>query len=125
MNLLQSCILVVDDERIIADTLALIFQQHGFRAVAAYSGEEAVEAARTHRPDMVISDIVMGRMNGLEAAIRIKAELSNCRVVLFSGQPSTAELLLAAKADGHSFEVLAKPVHPEVLLEKVKAATSC
>jgi CheY-like chemotaxis protein len=119
---LQSRILVVDDEQITADTLALIFEQHGFNAKAVYSGEEAVKAAMDYLPDIVLSDIIMGPMNGLDAAILIAGALPGCRILLFSGQHATVERLLAAKKEGPSFEVLPKPIPPEVLVEKMKAA---
>jgi len=109
-------VLVVDDERIIADTLALILKRSGFDAAAVYSGEHAVETAQTMHPDAIISDVIMGGMTGIEAAIRITKIVPQCKVILFSGQAATADLLQRAKAAGHDFEILAKPVHPSILL---------
>jgi CheY-like chemotaxis protein len=114
-------VLVVDNERMIADTLALILRQNGFDAAVAYSGEEAVQKALIVRPAVVLTDIIMGEMNGLEAAILVSDALPDCKILLFSGQPATADLLLQAKRNGHSFEVLAKPVHPTVILEQIHA----
>ena len=68
-------VLVADDERVIADTLAIILNQSGFEATAVYNGEKAVEAARIIRPDMLISDVIMTDMNGIDAAITIRAML--------------------------------------------------
>ena len=65
-------VLVADDERVIADTLAIILNQSGFEATAVYNGEKAVETARTLRPDMLISDVIMTDMNGIDAAITIQ-----------------------------------------------------
>ena len=79
-------VLVADDERVIADTLAIILNQSGFEATAVYNGEKAVETARTLRPDMLISDVIMSELNGIEAAIRMRALLPNIRVFLLSGQ---------------------------------------
>jgi CheY-like chemotaxis protein len=117
-------VLVVDNERIIADTLALILSQNGFSACAAYSGEEAVQRALTLRPDIVLSDIIMGEMNGLEAAILISESLPHCKILLFSGQPATADLLLDARFRGYGFEVMAKPVHPTVILDQIQSLVS-
>ena len=117
----ETRVLVVDDERIIADTLALILRSRGFMVRTAYSGEDAVEAAVAMRPDVLISDVVMGRMSGIEAAIEICRTLPECRVILVSGQSITAELLKDALARGHSFEVLTKPVHPQELLDRLEA----
>jgi CheY-like chemotaxis protein len=118
---LKSRVLVVDDERVIADTLALILNQRGFETTAVYSGEQAVEAAVALQPHILISDIVMGKMSGIEAAILVAQSNPHCRILLFSGQPATAELLGRANAAGHFFEVLAKPVHPTVLLELLQS----
>ena len=114
-------VLVVDDERVIADTLAIILNQHGYEASAAYTGTGAVEQARQLSPDLVISDVVMPDMNGIEAAILIREFLPSCKILLFSGQAATADLLENARAHGHEFEILAKPVHPQDLLAKLRS----
>src|SRR5438309_1618804 len=101
--------LVVDDEQVIADTLAIILNQAGFDASAVYTGKGAVEAARQRRPAIIISDVMMPDMNGIEAAIEIRSFLPECKILLFSGQAATADLLKQARARGHEFEVLAKP----------------
>jgi CheY-like chemotaxis protein len=113
-------VLVVDDEQVIADTLAKILDINGYEASAVYSGTAAVETARTLQPDLVISDVIMQDMNGIEAAIHIRGFLPGCKILLFSGQAATADLLENARAQGHEFEILAKPVHPSDLLAKLK-----
>jgi len=113
-------VLVVDDEQVIADTLAKILDINGYEASAVYSGTAAVESARELRPDLVISDVIMQDMNGIEAAIHIRGFLPSCKILLFSGQAATADLLESARAQGHEFEILAKPVHPADLLAKLK-----
>jgi CheY-like chemotaxis protein len=114
-------VLVVDDEQVIADTLAKILDLNGYDASAVYTGTAAVESARSLRPDLVISDVIMPDMNGIEAAISIRGFLPTCKILLFSGQAATADLLENARAQGHEFEILAKPVHPSDLLAKLKA----
>ena len=118
---LKPKVLVVDDERVIADTLAIILNQHGFEASAAYTGLGAVESARNLSPDLIISDVIMPDMNGIEAAIRIREFLPACKILLFSGQAATADLLENARLQGHEFEILAKPVHPQDLLAKIRS----
>ena len=113
-------VLVADDERVIADTLAIILNQSGFEATAVYSGEKAVEAAKTLKPDMLISDVIMTDLNGIDAAIKIRDLLPACKILLFSGQAATADLLERAEANGHHFELLVKPVHPRALLDRLK-----
>ena len=114
-------VLVVDDEHVIADTLAQILDNSGYDASAVYSGTAAVESARALQPDLIISDVIMPDMNGIDAAISIRRFLPSCKILLFSGQAATADLLESAKARGHEFEILAKPVHPTDLLAKLKS----
>jgi CheY-like chemotaxis protein len=113
-------VLVADDERVIADTLSMILNQSGFEARAVYSGEKAVEMAPAYEPDMLISDVIMADLNGIDTAIRIRALLPGIKVLLFSGQAATADLLEKARAKGYEFEILAKPVHPQDLLNKLR-----
>ncbi len=114
-------VLIVDDERVIADTLAIILNKSGYDATAVYSGTDAVEKARQMKPALVISDVVMADMNGIDASIEIRKILPECKILLFSGQAATKDLLAKARADGHNFELLIKPVHPTDLLKNVKS----
>ena len=114
-------VLVVDDERVIADTLTMILNQSGFEARAVYSGEGALEMAQAFEPDMLISDVIMADLNGIDAAIRIRALLPRVKILLFSGQAATADLLEKARTQGYEFEILAKPVHPQDLLNKLRS----
>lgn len=114
-------VLVADDEQVIANTLAIILNQAGFEARAVYSGENALESIETFQPNMLISDVIMTGMTGIEAAIQIRAKLPQCKILLFSGQAATADLLEKARSQGHEFEILAKPVHPTDLLAKLRS----
>jgi len=111
-------ILIVDDEVAIADTLTLIFRLQLYDARVAYSGERAIEMIAEWRPDLALLDVILPEMNGIDLAIVIKANYPNCHVLLFSGHTNTAMLLEEAGKRGHQFEVLAKPVHPTVMLER-------
>jgi CheY-like chemotaxis protein len=113
-------VLVADDEQVIANTLAIILNQAGFEARAVFNGEKAVELLDSFQPDMLISDVIMTGMTGIEAAIIARARLPKCKILLFSGQAATADLLEKAREQGHEFEILAKPVHPTDLLAKLR-----
>ena len=108
-------VLVADDEKIIADTLTQILQLSGFTARAVYSGEDAVEVAKGLSPDILITDVIMGGMNGIEAAMHIQNTVPSCRIILFSGNAATANLL--HDPDPDRFVILCKPVHPTTLLK--------
>jgi CheY-like chemotaxis protein len=113
----QIRVLVVDDERFIADSLALILRGRGFDARAAYSGEDAAELAITWMPHAVITDVMMGKMDGVALAIYLAQALPACKVLLMSGNIATAQLLDESKQLGHDFPILAKPFHPESLFK--------
>lgn len=112
-------VLVVDDESAIADTLAEILSRSGYASMAVYDGYEALETALVAPPEMLITDVVLPGMSGIELAITMRRIYPDCKVVLFSGQASTADLLASARNDGHHFTLLSKPVHPRDLLAHV------
>lgn len=113
-------VLVVDDETLIADTIVQILNRSGFIAEAAYGGKEAIELARRNSPDLVISDVLMPHVDGVEAAIAIQKFLPDTRIVLFSGQAATVEILARARTRGYHFELLAKPLHPTELIKHLR-----
>ena len=112
---------VVDDEHVIATLTAIILNKAGFEAHAMFSGEEAVASLATLQPDLLITDVMMGRMNGIEVATIFRNKLPDCKILLFSGQAATNDLLEKAHAQGHDFEILAKPVHPTDLIAKLRS----
>ena len=117
-------ILIVDDESAIADTLQMIFQMQRYDARVAYSAERAVELIAEWQPELAILDVILPEMNGIDLAIVIKANHPKCPVLLFSGHTNTSMLLEEAVKKGHSFEVLAKPVMPELMLERASELLS-
>jgi DNA-binding NtrC family response regulator len=114
-------VLIVDDEKNIADTLAMVFNIKGHEAMAVYSAESAVETIETFEPDIVLSDVMMGKMTGVDLAIYLSKARPDCKVLLFSGQAATADLLREASRKGHEFRLLAKPIHPQKLLDDLAA----
>jgi CheY-like chemotaxis protein len=113
-------VLVVDDEKVIADTIVQILNRDGFIAEAAYGGEEAIEKARLHCPEIVLSDVLMPQVDGVEAAIAIRQLCPDTRIILFSGQAATVEILARARERGHTFELLPKPIHPTQLIKHLR-----
>lgn len=109
-------VLIVDDEKIITDTLVMIFSNEGYDARGVYSAEQALSLMSEWIPQLAIIDVHLPEMNGIDLAILFKAEYSDCRLSLFSGETATGDLLDTALREGHSFNVLAKPVHPTELL---------
>jgi CheY-like chemotaxis protein len=100
--------LIVDDEKIIGETLASIFATRGYEARAAQSAEEAIEALAEWPSDLAILDVRLPKMNGIELAIALKNSHPACRVPLLFGYPNTADLFGRHKQMGTWFEVLAR-----------------
>ena len=115
-------VFVVDDEYLIASTVAMILSSSGFDAAFFTAPQEALQAAQFEAPNLLISDVVMPKLSGVQLAIQIKALCPDCKILLFSGQADIANLLMTDHANGHAFEILSKPVHPLYLLKKVQAA---
>jgi CheY-like chemotaxis protein len=113
-------VLIADDERIIADTLAAILNQGGFEARAVYSSAAALDLAPLFQPDLLITDVIMSGLDGIEAALRLRLLLPEIRVFLLSGQPSTADMLERRHASGQGFEILTKPVQPRDLISRLR-----
>jgi DNA-binding response OmpR family regulator len=114
-------VLVVDDEKVIADTLAAILARSGYTAIAAYNGESALERARTTPPQMLITDVCMPGMGGIELAVAIRDSFPACKILLFSGQMATVDLLVASRNAGYDFAAISKPIHPTELLARISA----
>lgn len=115
----RPAVLVVDDESVIADTLAEILSRSGYNAVPAYDGDSALETALLTPPEMLITDVVLPGMTGIELAITVRRIFPECKIILFSGQASTSDLLATARSEGHHFTLLNKPLHPQDLLQRV------
>ena len=114
-----SRIFVVDDEPVIASSLAAILQMNGFCAKSFTSPLEALAAARAESPDLVISDVAMRGVSGVDLAIQMRAQYPACKILLFSGQAATLDLLEGARAQGYDFRLLQKPVHPSQFLSEI------
>lgn len=119
----QECrrkVLVVDDEKRIADTLCEILRAYNYEAVAAYDGWEALERIPLFRPDFVLSDVLMPRMNGVEMAIAAHGLRPTAKILLFSGQAGISEILESGRQRGFTFQVIAKPIHPLKLIQQLQ-----
>ncbi len=110
-------VLVVDDEHAVADSLVTILNQSGYAAEAAYDGKSALEMALLVPPELLLTDVAMPGMDGIELAIAVRKAVPDCKVLLLSGQAVTSNFSAKANNNGHDqFNVLTKPVHPDDLL---------
>jgi len=115
-------ILVVDDEPAVADTLCMIFTKRGFDCLAAYSGATAIACTDEYCPDLLLCDISMPVMNGLEVVSKVTVKCPGCRVLLLTGHYTNLghaqEWALSHPAPSR---IMTKPVPPALLLEAAGA----
>jgi CheY-like chemotaxis protein len=116
-------VLVVDDQKLIADTLAEILSESGFEAIAVYDAHQALEIASSFHPNWLVSDILMPHMHGVALAIEIREKHPATLILLFSGQAGISEILQEGQQKGYEFEVLPKPIHPLTLINRLKQQT--
>jgi DNA-binding response OmpR family regulator len=114
-------VLVVDDEHLIADTLVAILRKRDFAAYAAYDGAEALRIAQIIPPEFLITDVMMPGMNGIELAITVKEMIPDCKILLFSGHAQLNSLVDDPRYASHDFPLLAKPIHPDVLMARISS----
>ncbi len=120
----QLRVFVVDDEGIIASSLAMILRfQGGFHATAFTEPLAALQAALADAPDLIITDVVMPGMTGIDLAVQVQQNCPDCKILLFSGQAATSHMLEAVRVQGYDFDILSKPVHPADLLAKISDLT--
>lgn len=112
-------IFIVDDEFVISWSVGRILSAKGFETHTFTDPREALRNAPSEIPNLLITDVRMPEMSGIELAIKLQSVCPECKVLLMSGHTLTDELLESAREMGHAFDLLRKPVHPEVLLATV------
>jgi DNA-binding NtrC family response regulator len=112
-------VFVVDDEPVIASTLAAVLRMHGYSTKFFTSPLAALAAAKARSPDLLISEAVIPGVSGVDLAILMKTWFPACKVLLFSGAPSSLGLLDSARIEGHNFDLLLKPVPIAELLAEI------
>ena len=110
-------ILVVDDDARLVFLIRELLEAHGYEVIAAQDGEEAVEKTRRIKPDLVLLDVRMPKMDGDEVYMSLRAEPStkHIPILMLTGLRSEKEI-----AENKEENILAKPVNLQVLLVKVK-----
>ena len=115
----DATVLVVEDDAVILRLLEVNFTMEGFSVVSATDGHEGLERARIDRPDVIVTDIMMPNMNGLEllAALRADADVADIPVILLSAKAMTDDV--RAGLDAGADDYITKPFEPLELVERV------
>jgi CheY-like chemotaxis protein len=117
-------VLIVDDDQVIATTLSMILNRSGFEAVEAFSGPQALELAAASSFDILVTDVMMEPMNGIELAKAFCQLHSDAQIFLISGTTEAAATILADFECAHAFPLLKKPIYPGDLIERLRTVSS-
>ncbi len=117
-------VLIVEDDPVILRLLEVNFELEGFTVLLAHDGAEGIEAARTHRPDIVISDIMMPKASGLELVAALKGDdgTKGIPIILLSAKAQTSDLKVGIEAGADDY--ITKPFEPLDLVDRVNALLS-
>jgi len=121
-SLMGQLILVADDHELIRDLLSSMLAEHGFDVCQASDGAQAVRIAREKSPDLVVLDLAMPKMNGLEAARVLKAKMPHVPLVMFTNTIGPAVEREAQSAGITA--VFSKAASPALLVDAVSALLS-
>ena len=119
LDRVAATILVVDDDPVILQLLQVNFEMEGFTVITAADGQEGVERTRADRPDIVVSDVMMPRMTGLELVAELKAdpETAKIPVLLLTAKAQQADI--SAGLDQGADDYVTKPFEPLELVDRV------
>jgi two-component system catabolic regulation response regulator CreB len=114
-------VFVVDDQPLVAYTVSAVLRDEGHSAIPYTNPLLALGDARSFTPDVLISDLEMPTLGGVELAIRILALCPNCKVFLMSGNTGHIKSLDEARSKGFHFPLFEKPLSARTLVEELEA----
>ncbi|MBL6591671.1 MAG: response regulator transcription factor [Flavobacteriaceae bacterium] len=121
MKNLPTKILIVDDEPDIIEILKYNLNNEGYDVKSAYNGKKAVEKAKKFIPDIILLDVMMPEMDGIEACVELKkiSSLSNTRIIFLSARGE--DFTQIAAFDAGADDYVTKPVKPKILIKKISS----
>lgn len=115
-NRLQPLIYIVDDEILVATSLAAIFRRNGLRAIPFTDPRRALSHSRLIPPQLLLVDLALPVMSGVDLAVAMTEVAPNCRFLFFSRSPQAQRLLDRVREQGYCFESVSRPINPRDLL---------
>ena len=116
---MPATILVVDDDPVILQLLQVNFEMEGFTVITAADGQEGVERTRADRPDIVVSDVMMPRMTGLELVAELKADPDTAKIPVLLLTAKAQQADISAGLDQGADDYVTKPFEPLELVDRV------
>lgn len=115
---MNECVLVVDDDREIVKAIALLLEKEGYQVLKAYDGMEALELAAEKPVRLIIMDVMMPRLDGLSAVMKIR-ERKNLPIIVLSAKSEETDKILGLSMGADDY--VAKPFSPQELVARVKS----
>jgi len=114
-------VLVVDDDRLVADTLNMVFQANGYESEAVYSAADGLARVRTFDPGLLLCDITMPEESGLQLAEKVHHEFPNCKLLMLTAYDTNVlKVEQHATRTKRPLKLLNKPCRPEDLLREAQ-----
>ncbi len=118
----MKCILIIDDDAKMRDALKQYFDEGGYRVIEASNGKNALTLLQNDRPDLVITDIFMAEMDGVEVIMNIREKYPDIRIIAMSGGSTiSAPDCLDAASDLGAADIFHKPFALKDMMRSVKA----
>ncbi|MGN0405351.1 MAG: response regulator transcription factor [Bariatricus sp.] len=114
----MSTILVCDDDKDIVDAIDIYLTQEGYRVLKAYNGEEAIKVLKENEVDLLIIDVMMPRLDGIRATLKIREEMS-LPIIILSAKSEDADKILGLNIGADDY--MTKPFNPLELVARVKS----
>lgn len=119
MDYAQCTVLVADDDRDIVRAIATLLEQEGLTVLRAYNGLEALEAVAEHPVSLILIDVMMPKMDGLSAMMKIR-EQKNIPILILSAKSEESDKILGLSMGADDY--ITKPYHPQELAARVKSS---
>ena len=114
-------ILIIDDEEDILDLLEYNLKKEGFKTVRALDGKEGIQKTNKHKPDLILLDVMMPKMDGIEACRRIRETEAGKNIYIIFLTARAEEYSEVAGFEAGADDYIAKPIKPRVLMSRIKA----
>lgn len=115
---MEKKILIVDDEKPIVDVLKFNLEKDGYKTIEAYDGEQAVEMALTAKPDLIILDVMLPKMDGFTVCKKIRQKLT-CPIIMLTAKEEVVDKIIGLELGADDY--MTKPFSVRELTARVKA----
>ncbi|MDE7014110.1 MAG: response regulator transcription factor [Kineothrix sp.] len=115
---MKECVLVVDDDREIVKAIALLLEKEGYKVLKAYDGMQALETVTEQQVQLIIMDVMMPKLDGLSAVMKIR-EIKNIPIIVLSAKSEDTDKILGLSMGADDY--VAKPYNPAELAARVKS----